>query len=59
MAYLPPDHARVGNKLAVEYMAEQYPVTVAAVGSKPLAEARRAGQAMTREQATAYALSDR
>jgi glycine cleavage system aminomethyltransferase T len=29
MAYLPPDEARVGNKLAVEYFGEQYPVTVA------------------------------
>jgi glycine cleavage system aminomethyltransferase T len=29
MAYLPPDEARVGNKLAVEYFGERYPVTVA------------------------------
>jgi glycine cleavage system aminomethyltransferase T len=29
MAYLPPDEARVGNKLAVEYFGEQYPVSVA------------------------------
>ena len=36
MAYLPPEHAQVGNKLAVEYMAELYPLTVAAAGSKPL-----------------------
>ena len=36
MAYLPPDHARVGSELAVEYFGERYPVTVAAVGSTPL-----------------------
>ncbi len=36
MAYLPPEYAQVGAKLAVEYMTEQYPVTVAAVGSVPL-----------------------
>jgi glycine cleavage system aminomethyltransferase T/glycine/D-amino acid oxidase-like deaminating enzyme len=36
MAYLPADQAREGNKLAVEYMAEQYPVTVAVAGSTPL-----------------------
>jgi glycine cleavage system aminomethyltransferase T len=29
MAYLPPDEATVGNKLAVEYFGEHYPVTVA------------------------------
>ncbi len=29
MAYLPPEHAQVGNELAVEYMTERYPVTVA------------------------------
>src|SRR6476661_8553759 len=28
MAYLPPDQARVGNRLAVSYMEELYPVTV-------------------------------
>lgn len=36
MAYLPPEHAREGEELAVEYMAEQYPVTVAVAGSTPL-----------------------
>jgi glycine cleavage system aminomethyltransferase T len=36
MAYLPADQARVGNQLAVEYMAEQYPVTVAVAGATPL-----------------------
>jgi glycine cleavage system aminomethyltransferase T/glycine/D-amino acid oxidase-like deaminating enzyme len=36
MAYLPPEHAREGEQLAVEYMAEQYPVTVAVAGSTPL-----------------------
>jgi glycine cleavage system aminomethyltransferase T len=28
MSYLPPEHAVVGNELAVEYMTELYPVTV-------------------------------
>src|SRR6266700_2393358 len=36
MAYLPAEQAREGNRLAVEYMAEQYPVTVAVAGSTPL-----------------------
>jgi glycine cleavage system aminomethyltransferase T len=36
MAYLPPELAQEGTKLAVEYMAEQYPVTVEVVGSKPV-----------------------
>ena len=36
MAYLPPEHAREGEQLLVEYMAEQYPVTVAVAGSTPL-----------------------
>jgi glycine cleavage system aminomethyltransferase T/glycine/D-amino acid oxidase-like deaminating enzyme len=36
MAYLPPEHAQVGAKLAVEYMHERYPVTVDVVGSTPL-----------------------
>lgn len=36
MAYLPPEYAQEGNKLAVEYMTEIYPVTVAVVGSRPL-----------------------
>jgi glycine cleavage system aminomethyltransferase T len=36
MAYLPPEHAEVGRKLAVEYFGERYPVTAAAVGNTPL-----------------------
>ena len=35
LAYLPPEHAVEGKQLAVEYMCELYPVTVAIVGSKP------------------------
>lgn len=35
MSYLPLEHAEQGKKLAVEYMCELYPVTVAIVGSKP------------------------
>jgi glycine cleavage system aminomethyltransferase T len=35
MAYLPPEHAVEGMKLAVEYMAERHPVTVEVVGSRP------------------------
>jgi glycine cleavage system aminomethyltransferase T/glycine/D-amino acid oxidase-like deaminating enzyme len=36
MTYLPPERAVVGNELAVEYMGERYPVTVAAAGPTPL-----------------------
>ena len=36
MAYLPAEHAVAGRALAVEYMGEQYPVTVAVAGSTPL-----------------------
>jgi glycine cleavage system aminomethyltransferase T/glycine/D-amino acid oxidase-like deaminating enzyme len=36
LAYLPADQARQGSKLAVEYLGEQYPVTVAVAGSAPL-----------------------
>jgi glycine cleavage system aminomethyltransferase T/glycine/D-amino acid oxidase-like deaminating enzyme len=37
MAYLPPEHAVEGSTdLAVEYMNERYPVTVAVVGSRPI-----------------------
>ncbi|MDX6393831.1 MAG: hypothetical protein QOJ73_4894 [Streptosporangiaceae bacterium] len=36
MAYLPAGHARVGRRLAVEYLGEQYPVTVAVAGATPL-----------------------
>ena len=33
MAYLPPELAAVGTPLLVEYMGEQYPVTVASTGA--------------------------
>ena len=33
MAYLPPDLSAVGTPLLVEYMGEQYPVTVASQGA--------------------------
>jgi glycine cleavage system aminomethyltransferase T/glycine/D-amino acid oxidase-like deaminating enzyme len=36
MAYLPPEHAVVGTPLAVEYMGERYPVTVAVAGATPV-----------------------
>jgi glycine cleavage system aminomethyltransferase T len=36
MAYLPPEHAVAGEPLAVEYMNERYPVTVAVAGPTPL-----------------------
>ena len=36
LSYLPPDYARVGTKLLVEYLGEQYPVSVAVAGSTPL-----------------------
>jgi len=36
LAYLPAGQAAVGSKLAVEYLGEQYPVTVAVAGSTPL-----------------------
>jgi glycine cleavage system aminomethyltransferase T len=36
MAYLPPDVAKAGTELVVEYLGEQYPVMVAAAGSTPL-----------------------
>jgi glycine cleavage system aminomethyltransferase T/glycine/D-amino acid oxidase-like deaminating enzyme len=36
LAYLPPERARAGEELAVEYMGERYPVTVALVGSTPI-----------------------
>jgi glycine cleavage system aminomethyltransferase T/glycine/D-amino acid oxidase-like deaminating enzyme len=36
MSFLPPEHAKVGNKLCVEYFGEQYPVTVAVAGPTPL-----------------------
>ncbi len=36
MAFLPPEEAHVGNQLAVSYMEELYPVTVAAADATPL-----------------------
>ncbi len=37
LAYLPPEHAVLGSQeLAVEYMNERFPVTVAVVGPTPL-----------------------
>jgi hypothetical protein len=36
MAYLPPDQATLGNRLAVSYMEELYPVTVASVDATPV-----------------------
>ena len=36
MSYLPADRAVLGDGLAVQYMGERYPVTVAVVGSTPL-----------------------
>ncbi len=36
MAYLPPDHAVTGTELAVEYLGERYPVTVAVAGPTPV-----------------------
>ena len=36
MAYLPADHAVEGSSLLVEYMGEQYPVTVARASATPL-----------------------
>jgi glycine cleavage system aminomethyltransferase T len=36
LSYLPQEHAEEGNQLQVEYMGEQYPVTVEVAGSRPL-----------------------
>ena len=36
MGYLPPEHAVVGAELAVQYMGERYPVTVATNDSTPV-----------------------
>jgi len=36
MSYLPPEQAVEGTALAVEYLGERYPVTVAVAGSRPL-----------------------
>jgi glycine cleavage system aminomethyltransferase T/glycine/D-amino acid oxidase-like deaminating enzyme len=42
MAYLPPEQAVVGTKLAVEYFDERYPVTVAVAGATPLFDPQNA-----------------
>ena len=36
LSYLPPEHANIGEALAVEYMGERYPVTVERADSTPL-----------------------
>jgi glycine cleavage system aminomethyltransferase T len=36
LSYLPPEHAVVGEQLAVEYMNERYQVTVERADSTPL-----------------------
>ncbi|MFO1372970.1 MAG: glycine cleavage T C-terminal barrel domain-containing protein, partial [Candidatus Competibacteraceae bacterium] len=36
MSYLPPQYAKVGTSLKVEYFNEQFPVKVEAVGNTPL-----------------------
>ena len=36
MSYLPPEHANVGEQLAVEYMTERFPVIVECNDSTPL-----------------------
>jgi glycine cleavage system aminomethyltransferase T/glycine/D-amino acid oxidase-like deaminating enzyme len=36
MSYLPPEHANEGEQLAVEFMNERFPVTVAIAGSTPI-----------------------
>ena len=36
MSYLPPEHARPGEQLLVEYMGERYPVVVAVADSTPV-----------------------
>jgi glycine cleavage system aminomethyltransferase T len=36
LSYLPPENANVGEELLVEYMGEQYPVTVATNDSTPV-----------------------
>jgi glycine cleavage system aminomethyltransferase T len=36
MSYLPPEQAREGERLQVEFLGERYPVTVAVVGSTPI-----------------------
>jgi len=36
MSYLPPEQAKEGTKLAVEFLGERYPATVAVAGATPL-----------------------
>ena len=48
LAYLPAGQAREGNRLAVEYLAEQYPVTVAVAGSRPLFDPDNTGSGADR-----------
>jgi glycine cleavage system aminomethyltransferase T/glycine/D-amino acid oxidase-like deaminating enzyme len=36
LSYLPPERAKIGERLAVEYMGERYPVTVETNDSTPL-----------------------
>ena len=36
LSYLPPEHANVGEELAVEYMTGRYPVTVERADATPL-----------------------
>jgi glycine cleavage system aminomethyltransferase T len=36
LAYLPTELASAGRQLAVEYMSEQFPVTVSVTGATPL-----------------------
>jgi glycine cleavage system aminomethyltransferase T/glycine/D-amino acid oxidase-like deaminating enzyme len=36
LSYLPPERAKIGERLAVEYMSERYPVTVETNDSTPL-----------------------
>src|SRR5690242_10940180 len=42
MSYLPPENANVGEELLVEYLGEQYPVTVATNDSTPVFDAENA-----------------
>jgi glycine cleavage system aminomethyltransferase T len=42
LAYLPPEEAREGSRLSVEYFGERYPVTVAVAGSTPLFDPQNA-----------------
>jgi glycine cleavage system aminomethyltransferase T len=42
LSYLPPENANVGEELLVEYLGEQYPVTVATNDSTPVFDAENA-----------------